>query len=676
MSGSTTVAVHQSSTTLAVGESSTVVVTRTSTRIVGSDNAGPQGTPGLTAYEVAVAGGFVGDETAWLASLVGTPGAAATVAVGAVTTGVPGSSATVTNTGTTSAAVLDFAIPRGAPGADGLDGLDGDAATVAVGTVSTGAPGSPATVTNVGTNVAAVLDFAIPRGATGAAGADGLDGTDGTNGAGVAPGGAAGQVLAKIDAVDYNTEWVDQSTGTSATGGAADPILATAVQWLWVTDGTFDGTYADGPGSPAGVGATWTGLSDIATWTVDGITTALTVGSLCGNMGRAVQVGDRVLVSSSGAAQGAYTVTQLNPWVLTRATDMDDAADSALDFLVPLANCEFVAQTARYGGDNFHVSIAVDDGPYYGFAIGIPGAAAGAGALASRSDTIAHGQGSRASASQATAVGSSATATGFVASAYGNQAAASGFGATAVGWSAIASNVSATAIGQGAQATAAGATAVGAGVIVTTSATVVGSPAAGAVIIPAIVDQSADYTPGLSDAGTIQRVDTTAAAVAVTLPAAAATAYTVGTELTIVNIGANALALVADAGATVQALNGSTLTGIPQWGQRRARLVAADTWYVSDPGASGATSTTVDFGTSPVESATFTITDARVTTGTIVHAWPHGSTASGRTDGDEEWDNLTCTARSGTGSFTLTVHCTTGSLVGNRVIAYTIQPSD
>ena len=86
-------------------------------------------------------------------------------------------------TGATGAAGADGI--DGADGADGADGSDGAAATIAVGTVSTGAAGSSATVTNSGTSSAAVFDFAIPQGATGAtgpAGADGADGADGANG--------------------------------------------------------------------------------------------------------------------------------------------------------------------------------------------------------------------------------------------------------------------------------------------------------------------------------------------------------------------------------------------------------------------------------------------------------------------------------------------------------------
>ena len=55
-------------------------------------------------------------------SAVGPTGPAATVAVGTVTTGAVGSSATVTNSGTSSAAVFDFSIPRGATGATGAKG--------------------------------------------------------------------------------------------------------------------------------------------------------------------------------------------------------------------------------------------------------------------------------------------------------------------------------------------------------------------------------------------------------------------------------------------------------------------------------------------------------------------------------------------------------------------------
>jgi hypothetical protein len=111
---------------------------------------------------------------------VGPPGTAATLTVGTVSTGSPGSAASVTNSGTSSAAVLNFVIPRGDTGPAGATGAAGTAATLTVGTVSTGAPGSAASVTNSGTSSAAVLNFVIPRGDTGPAGATGAAGAAGT----------------------------------------------------------------------------------------------------------------------------------------------------------------------------------------------------------------------------------------------------------------------------------------------------------------------------------------------------------------------------------------------------------------------------------------------------------------------------------------------------------------
>lgn len=58
--------------------------------------------------------------------------------------------------------------PKGDTGETGPAGADGKAATIAVGTVTTGEPGTDAVVTNSGTDNAAVFDFTIPRGADGA----------------------------------------------------------------------------------------------------------------------------------------------------------------------------------------------------------------------------------------------------------------------------------------------------------------------------------------------------------------------------------------------------------------------------------------------------------------------------------------------------------------------------
>jgi hypothetical protein len=64
-------------------------------------------------------------------------------------------------------------------GSAGPTGPTGAAATVSVGTVTTGAAGSSATVTNTGTAGAAVLNFTIPQGAAGTGGGGGGGGTSG-----------------------------------------------------------------------------------------------------------------------------------------------------------------------------------------------------------------------------------------------------------------------------------------------------------------------------------------------------------------------------------------------------------------------------------------------------------------------------------------------------------------
>ena len=63
-----------------------------------------------------------------------------------------------------------------------------------------------------------------PTGLTGATGPQGPAGTNGTNGQGVPTGGTAGQVLAKVNGTDYNTQWVTPSAGGS---GAQVALIAT-----------------------------------------------------------------------------------------------------------------------------------------------------------------------------------------------------------------------------------------------------------------------------------------------------------------------------------------------------------------------------------------------------------------------------------------------------------------
>ncbi len=99
--------------------------------------------------------------------------------------------------------VLDIA-QTGRPGATGPTGPQGP--TGAKGDTGATGPQGPQGVKG-------------DTGNTGPQGPQGIPGTNGTNGVGVPVGGSAGQVLAKIDAANYNTGWVDPSGG-----GAVDSV--------------------------------------------------------------------------------------------------------------------------------------------------------------------------------------------------------------------------------------------------------------------------------------------------------------------------------------------------------------------------------------------------------------------------------------------------------------------
>ena len=81
-----------------------------------------------------------------------------TIEVGSTATGQPWTNASVENVGTSTSAILNFTIPKG----DKWD--TGDAATIQVGTTTTLSPGNNASVVNSGTTSDAVLNFSIPRG--------------------------------------------------------------------------------------------------------------------------------------------------------------------------------------------------------------------------------------------------------------------------------------------------------------------------------------------------------------------------------------------------------------------------------------------------------------------------------------------------------------------------------
>ena len=223
---------------------------------------GPAGAPGTAGHGVTP-GGTTGQvlakksntnyDTEWIDN---SSGGTVSVNVGKTTTGEPGTNASVTNSGDETNVVLNFTIPRGntgpqgpqgkqgpagAPGPAGpgvvpggttgqvlakksntnydtewIDNSSGGTVSVNVGKTTTGEPGTNASVTNSGDETNVVLNFTIPRGNTGPQGPQGKQGpagAPGPAGPGVVPGGTTGQVLAKKSNTNYDTEWIDNSSG-------------------------------------------------------------------------------------------------------------------------------------------------------------------------------------------------------------------------------------------------------------------------------------------------------------------------------------------------------------------------------------------------------------------------------------------------------------------------------
>ena len=192
----------------------------------------------------------------------GNVGTAATIAVGSTTTGSPGTSASVSNSGSSSAATFDFTIPRGDVGATGPTGPTGAAATIAVGTVTTGAAGSSATVTNSGSSGAATFDFAIPRGDTGAAGSlsGAADGSESAPSISFSADTNTGMFRSGADTLDITTGGTTRATfsttgvnlvGTPTFGGGA----------LAVANGGTGSTTASAARTALGLGTAATSAS-------------------------------------------------------------------------------------------------------------------------------------------------------------------------------------------------------------------------------------------------------------------------------------------------------------------------------------------------------------------------------------------------------------------------------
>lgn len=84
------------------------------------------------------------------------------------------------------------------------------------------------------------------------------------------------------------------------------------------------------------------------------------------------------------------------------------------------------------------------------------------------------------------------------------------------------------------------------------------------------------------------------------------------------------------------------------------------------------TETEIDFGTLPVQGKRFTITEASITTSSLIMVSPSGNVATDRVGDDWEWDSINFSAKPNTGTFTLTANAS-GRIRGKRKILYSWQ---
>jgi hypothetical protein len=164
-----------------------------------------------------------------LNTLTGAPGSLAAVGASG-TTGAVALTFTVPQgptgpSGPSGAAGPTGAGTVGAAGPTGATGAAGTAATIGVGTVNTGVAGSSATVTNAGTSSAAIFNFSIPKGATGATGATGAAGATGSNGS-QGPTGAAGAqgATGAVSASSFIVSIMNQNGNDAGNGVFASPF--------------------------------------------------------------------------------------------------------------------------------------------------------------------------------------------------------------------------------------------------------------------------------------------------------------------------------------------------------------------------------------------------------------------------------------------------------------------
>lgn len=298
----------------------------------------------------------------------GQDGQSATIEVASTSTLPAGSSATVSNVGSTSQARLAFGIPKGDKGDTGAAGADGDAATITIGQVETLQPNQQCYVENVGSSTAAIFNIGIPKGEKGDSGSGSGDMTASTydpNGTVAAAGGIPDYVDSnggKIDTIKVNgtaqtitNKTVDISvpTKTSDLTNDGSDNTSTYVEADELATVATSGSYNDLSNKPtipaAQVNSDWNAASGVAQiLNKPSLATVATSGSYndLSNKPTIPTVNDGQLVlSQNGSYLGSFTAnsSQLVQVDIETIT-ADDIASSAA--ITPLVQTAMIANGA------------------------------------------------------------------------------------------------------------------------------------------------------------------------------------------------------------------------------------------------------------------------------------------------------------------------------------------
>lgn len=270
-----------------------------------SNDQGPQGTPGNTG-----ATGATGATGNFNNRYLGAWSSVTTYAIGDIVT-YSGSSyiATLANTNEIPSGSAKWSVvaakgdtgatgATGPTGATGATGATGSAATISVGTTNTLIAGNNATVTNSGTSSAAVFNFGIPQGPTGATGATGAQGPSGVIGVTAPITNSGTTTSANIGITDASTtvkgavQLTDSTASTSIITAATPNSVKTAYDLangkpsLSANTPSALGTAAAGAGTAASkddhVHPT-TGLAVLANANTFGSTQTQTMGKVLAN---------------------------------------------------------------------------------------------------------------------------------------------------------------------------------------------------------------------------------------------------------------------------------------------------------------------------------------------------------------------------------------------------------